>query len=139
MKIVHLEIPGEAIGKQRPRATNKGGYVRIYTPKETINYESYVKALFVQNYPEFIPLDIPLKINIVIIRTIPKSVSQKIKDKMLSGEIKVMVKPDLDNVVKTIFDALNRITYTDDNLISEVYAKKIYGEIPKVIIEIESY
>ena len=39
---VKLKILGEPMGKQRPKATSINGYVRTYTPKETVNYESMV-------------------------------------------------------------------------------------------------
>lgn len=135
--MIRLTIPGEPVGKQRPRAVKRGEFVQMYTPKETVNYESYVKSLFVQAYPEHVPFSVPLKVDIAITRTIPKAVSQKMKDKMLNGEFRVMTKPDLDNVIKTLFDALNKVAYTDDNLIDEVHAKKFYGEVPKVEIIID--
>lgn len=130
--MIRLTIPGEPVGKQRPRAVNRGGFVSMYTPKETVNYESYVKSLFVQAYPEHVPFDVPLKVDIIVTRTIPKTVSQKMREAMLSGEFKVRTKPDLDNVVKTLFDALNKVAYTDDNLIYDLHAIKSYGEVPKV-------
>ena len=42
---------------------------------------------------------------------IPQSKSKKQKEKMITGEIKPIVKPDVDNVAKSILDALNGIIY----------------------------
>ena len=39
---VSFNISGPMRGKQRPRATRQG---RIYTPKETVNAEAYIKYL----------------------------------------------------------------------------------------------
>ena len=59
---------------------------------------------------------------------IPQSKSKKQKEKMLAGEIKPAVKPDVDNVAKSILDALNGIIYLDDKQIIKLDIKKIYAE-----------
>lgn len=59
---------------------------------------------------------------------IPQSKSKKQKEKMITGEIKPVVKPDVDNVAKSILDALNGIVYVDDKQIIELDIKKIYAE-----------
>ena len=56
---------------------------------------------------------------------------------MLSGEIKPTKKPDADNIVKIICDALNNIAYKDDTQVVDLQVKKIYGGTEKVIVEIE--
>ena len=137
--MIKLTIPGEVVGKMRPRATARNGFARVYTPKETINYESYVKALFAQKYPGFVPMDGPIQMNLLIVRGIPTSVSKKKKDMMMFNEIKVTVKPDIDNVIKTICDALNGLAYIDDKLIAKLCAEKQYGEIPRAEVEINNY
>ena len=47
---------------------------------------------------------------------------------MITGEIKPVVKPDVDNVAKSILDALNGIIYLDDKQIIELDIEKIYAE-----------
>ena len=59
---------------------------------------------------------------------IPQSKSKKQKEKMITGEIKPIVKPDVDNVAKSILDALNGIIYLDDKQIIELNIEKIYAE-----------
>lgn len=132
-----IEVPGEAIAKQRPRATVIGGHAKIYTPKETINYESYIKYIFSQKYPNFVPLESPISMAIHIFKTIPSSQSEKRKELMRKQEIKPTTKPDIDNVAKLISDALNKLAYKDDNQIIELYVKKYYSDYPEVVIEIE--
>lgn len=63
---------------------------------------------------------------------VPKSVSKVKREKMLSGSIKPGVKPDLDNVAKSILDALNGIAYYDDNQITDLKIAKRYSEKPRV-------
>ena len=46
-------------------------------------------------------------------------------------------KPDSDNIIKIILDALNGICYHDDSQVCKIYFEKKYSEIPKVEITIK--
>lgn len=46
-------------------------------------------------------------------------------------------KPDCDNIIKIILDALNGIAFKDDNQVSELQIEKRYGQEDKVEVEIE--
>ena len=45
--------------------------------------------------------------------------------------------PDIDNLIKFVFDALNGIFWKDDKYIAKLSASKMYGEEPRTVIEIE--
>ncbi|MBW2998667.1 RusA family crossover junction endodeoxyribonuclease [Candidatus Woesearchaeota archaeon] len=47
--------------------------------------------------------------------------------------------PDLDNLLKFLFDALNKVLWKDDRLIYEVHARKTWGSEPKLILGVEEY
>lgn len=47
------------------------------------------------------------------------------------------VKPDIDNCVKGIFDALNGIAWKDDNLVVEQQSIKRYDANPMIVIKIQ--
>lgn len=47
-------------------------------------------------------------------------------------------KKDIDNLCKTVLDALNKIFYKDDSQIVKLYASKRYAENPRVEIKIQS-
>jgi Holliday junction resolvase RusA-like endonuclease len=103
MTPILLTIPGEPIAKARPRWAKWG----IYTPKKTVNYETLVKELFATRYPGFKPIiDLPLRIELRAYFAIPKSKSKKTQALMLRHEIRPTKRPDLDNVMKTVLDAL---------------------------------
>lgn len=40
MKQIRFTIPGQPFGKQRPKFSRAGAYVKTYTPKETTSYET---------------------------------------------------------------------------------------------------
>jgi Holliday junction resolvase RusA-like endonuclease len=45
-------------------------------------------------------------------------------------------KPDLDKLVRAVFDAGSGLIWTDDHVIAEMNAMKIYGEKPGVLISV---
>ena len=49
MSEVEFEIVGEPKGKGRPRFARIGNGVRSYTPKETHNYESFIKVSYINS------------------------------------------------------------------------------------------
>lgn len=130
---IELTIPGEPQGKQRARWAPKG----TYTPTKTVNYETYIKELFVIKYPDFILLEGPLRIRLLICYTIPASMSNKRKRMMESGELLPTKIPDYDNVAKTVGDALEKIVYKDDKQICNAVIDKIYSPRPRLEIRIE--
>ena len=68
---------------------------------------------------------------------IPKSTSKKKKDMMLKGILLPDKKPDVDNVLKCICDALNKVAYDDDKQIISMNIVKYYSENPCVVIRLE--
>ena len=73
-----------------------------------------------------------MRIRIQAIYQIPKSFSKKRTATALDGLIRPQVKPDIDNVVKVVCDALNKIAYKDDTQVVEIAACKLYGVEPMV-------
>jgi Holliday junction resolvase RusA-like endonuclease len=67
---------------------------------------------------------------------IPKSASKKNKQLMNNGGIRPTKKPDLDNIMKIVCDALNKVAYADDSQIVSAIVKKFYDEMPRVEIDI---
>ena len=126
-------IPGKPMGKQRPRVLKNG---ISYTPKETVNYEVYVKQCYLEEYAGKELLNGPVKIKIEAYMPIPKSASKKIQKAMKAGQIRPAKKPDWDNIGKIITDALNGIAYDDDKQIVSCLVEKYYSDAPMVYVEI---
>ena len=112
-----------------------GKGVRLYDPKTSRDYKAYV-ARIAQGHAPKEPIETTLSVNLVIYRQIPKSTSKKKREKMLSGEIRPTVKPDIDNLSKSILDACNGIIYKDDSQIVGLNATKYYSDSPGAEIEI---
>lgn len=67
---------------------------------------------------------------------IPKSTSKKKRKEMLEHRLRPTVKPDLDNVAKLIYDALNGVAWYDDNAIVDARVQKFYSDEPRVEVSI---
>lgn len=130
-----IVIPGEPRGKGRPRFTRSG---HTYTPTETAEYEDMVRAIYMQQYGrQRISDETPIRMVISAFYKIPKSASKKKRSQMIEYKIRPTKKPDLDNIIKIVSDALNGIAYKDDTSIVEIKCCKSYSEEPKVIVKIE--
>lgn len=126
-----ITIPGKPQAKQRARVM-KNGFA--YTPKKTVNYENWVKWLYIQQVKRP-ATDKPVKVKITYFHQIPKSTTKKNRALIQSGLLKPTIKPDIDNIMKSILDALNKTAWLDDSQIVSVTAEKVYAEEPKVVVE----
>lgn len=129
---IKLTVPGNPQGKQRPKAMRKGQFTGIYTPEKTVNYETYIKELFVTKYPDFMPMVGPLIMQFTAFVSIPASTSQKKKALMLDGLIIPEKTPDIDNILKIIMDALESVAYKRDSQIAVAVNVKLYSERPRL-------
>ena len=131
MKIDFI-VQGKVQAKQRPRFNGKFAY----TPKETIAYENWVKTCYSMKYPVLL-LKKPLKVKIIAYYEVPKSASKKKQQQMLNDEIYPTVKPDTDNIAKSILDSLNGIAYLDDKQVVKLEVEKYYAANANVAVMIE--
>lgn len=116
-----IRIPGPMRGKQRARVTRFGAY----TPPETVAAEKAIGfyARTAQAPVMIGPVELMIAIEVEPAASWPK----KRRAEALAGRIIPTKKPDLDNVVKLIGDALNGIAWLDDAQIARVTAAKAYA------------
>ena len=132
-----FEVPGAIKGKGRPRVNSYTG--TVYTPTTTKDYEYLVEQYFLLKYPKFKPLEGRLSVSITAIFNIPKSTKKQDVSKMLENTISPTKKPDIDNIVKIILDAMNKFAFKDDTQITKLSVEKIYGTEEKILVSIEEY
>ena len=130
MAFYEFFVPGKPFGKQRPRVTRSG---HAYTPDQTVMYENLVKTTFLQQYPDCVPGGGPVFIEIGAVFPVPQSWPKKKQAQALDRKI-YPGKPDVDNIMKIIQDALNNVAYKDDSQIYSAYVLKFYAECPGVKI-----
>lgn len=135
--MIRFIVDGAAVPKQRPRL---GGRT-AYTPKKTRDYEERVRSAFRSSYYGFVPVFMkgtPVKACIEIIQQIPKSWSNSKTIKAERGEIVPTSRNgDVDNIAKSILDALNGLIYEDDCQVTTLMVVKRYGADPYAIVRFE--
>jgi len=140
--LIELDIPGEPQGKQRAKARMFGKgqkrHVMTYTPEKTVSYETFIKELFAIKYPDFEPVESALEMNLVLWLMIPTSASNKKKQLMEAGKLRPKKRPDNDNVLKAVMDALEGLAYKNDSQIVDTSTRKYYAKKPCLGIMIHS-
>lgn len=132
---VKFTVFGEPKGKGRPRFNTRTGHA--ITPKDTVNYETLVHMEYLNQCGNArFPDDAMLDMRIKAYYSIPQSKSKKKKELMRAGVIRPTKKPDMDNCIKIIADALNKIAYHDDTQIVDCQVRKFYSDDPKVEVRI---
>jgi Holliday junction resolvase RusA-like endonuclease len=134
--MIEFEVLGEPCSKGRPRFRQMGTFYQVYTDEKTHNYENLVKLSFLNSGGTKIEGDVPLSVEIVFYMSIPKSVSKKKHVQMVNKEIRPLKKIDLDNGIKIILDALNKVAFNDDKQVVEIKSSKYYSENPRAEVKI---
>ena len=130
-------IPGEPTGKARPKVVRNGPFTKAITPEKTVLYENLVKVEFQRQCPAATIIEEPVFMRIRCFYALAKNDSRKKRAAKLNGAIRPTKKPDIDNCIKIIADALNGLAYVDDTQIVAVVAEKYFAEIPRVEVIIE--
>ena len=130
--MIKFTIPGEPKAKARPRVTKSG---HAYTPDKTIEFENWVKLCYQESCDEVFH-DGEIMASIVCYFRIPESKSKKKQFDMESGIIRPTKKPDLDNLAKSVLDALNGLAYSDDSQIVGLEINKYYSLTPRTEVEL---
>ena len=131
-------IPGAPVGKGRPRVAVQGGHAHAYTPQRTKDYEWLVQKCFAAQKCAVMPRGEALSVTVEAVCPVPESATKKQRAEMLEGRTLPTKKPDADNVLKIILDALNGVAYEDDRQIVALAIRKTYGEKPVVRVEIRT-
>lgn len=136
---ISFTVLGEPQGKGRPKFSRQGGFVKTYTPDKTVLYENLIRTEYLRQCPSLRFADKePLTMHIRAYYSIPKSVSRKRQAAMAEGLIRPVKKPDADNIIKVVADALNKLAYRDDADLVQVSLIKFYSRQPRLEVEIES-
>lgn len=137
--MIRFTYYGEIRGKGRPRFRNTGKFVQTYTDKDTQDYEMSIKEAYLQaNQESYMNPEIPLRLDMFVYHQIPKSTSNKRKQAMLDRRIRPTKKPDIDNILKSVCDALNKVAFYDDTQIVDIFVEKYYDETPRLEILIRN-
>ena len=124
--VMEFAIKGTMVPKGRPRATIRGEHAVMYTPKNTVQFEQYVKQAATQYAPPILlsgALDVHLSFYMQRPQSLPNKIQYHTK------------RPDIDNLTKSVLDALEGVIYERDSQIYLLNVTKEYG-IPRCEVRI---
>ena len=118
-------VPGEPEGKARPKVNTKTK--TAYTPQKTRTYEAKIRGCYsLQGGGKY---EGAVKVKVTAFFRIPKKYTKKERELIQAGKLLPTKKPDGDNIVKAVLDALNGLAYDDDKQVTshEVMKRYAYG------------
>ena len=135
---VTFTIPGQPQGKGRPRVGRIGTAARMFTPAKTVAYEGLI-AHAAQSAMAGRPMfEGPVVVDMELHCQVPASWSKKKQAAALAGELLPTTKPDIDNVVKAVFDGCNGVLWRDDVQAYRLSVVKRYSAMPGVVVTAEA-
>lgn len=133
--MIKFVVYGEPVAQGRPRASRVAGHVRMYDPAKSRSYKDYVRLVAAEQSPEKL-LEGPLVVLLKVFKPIPRSFSKKKAEQAEGCIVRPVTKPDVDNYVKILCDALNGVIWRDDSQVVELNVGKYYGNKPRIEVEI---
>ncbi len=130
--MIEFFIPGKPVPKARPRLGKHG----VYTPAKTKAAEELIRNIAAREYGEEEPVVTAVKLAVSFAMPVPKSWPKQKRFDAFSGEMYPLSHPDLDNMVKTVSDALNGVIYVDDSQIVELRCQKAYMAEPGTYVTV---
>jgi Holliday junction resolvase RusA-like endonuclease len=128
-----VNIAGPVTGKGRHRTTRSG---HTYTPEKTASAQNRVAhelAIAWRQPPCVDALSLTVEIRVPV----PVSKSKKFRDLALASGVFPTSKPDIDNVVKLLADAGNKIVWNDDAQITRLFVSRRYAADPGMTVTVE--
>ena len=135
--MIQLSIPGEPIGKKRPRFARRGKITVAYNDQQTEEGKFIAQVLAQANGQT---INGPIEMTMTATKSRPKSHYGTGRN---SGKLKPSApayptnKPDLDNILKFVCDCFNEILFKDDAQVVSIQAIKRYGDNPRTEITLE--
>lgn len=127
MASISFTVYGRPVPKGRPRFNSKTGVV--YPPKRTVDFERSVRSAASMAMRGHVILTGAVFLEVSSYFMVPKSWSKKKRIDALSGDAWHSCKPDGDNLLKAVCDALNGVVWMDDAQCSMKTIKKRYCDI----------
>lgn len=135
--MIQFTVLGEPVAQGRPRASTVGGHIRMYDPAKSSDYKDYVR-LTASTYAPAKPLTGALGMMLLVYRPIPKSFSRKKAAEAEAGILRPTVKPDADNYLKGVKDALKGVIWQDDSQVVDAFVSKRYSSKPRIEVKIQT-
>lgn len=116
-------IPGNPKPQGRPRFFRRGKFVGTYDPDDSKDFKHKVATYFKASGGSV--MEGPISMDMKCIFKRPKRLMTK---KSPDGMVPCDKRPDADNLIKAVLDALNGLAYHDDGQVSCIRVWKVYHE-----------
>lgn len=130
-----FEVPGKPQGKGRPRAYAAGGHARMYTPDKTAVYENWIRMNYLEAHPG-VRFAGPVELEVYAYFEVPRSYGKARAAACRANETRPTAKPDADNILKAVADALSGTAYADDSAVVAMSVEKRYGGTARLSISL---
>jgi len=140
-ELFHIDIPLAVTppGKGRARVYSRNEITRAVTPRRTVQFEELIRSYAgAQGVVRPIEQGIPIWLTLKFTCRIPTSFSQAKRFAAIAGDIRPVTRPDIDNQIKMVMDALNKVAWYDDSQVVDIHAVKVYGITPWLAITAET-
>jgi len=114
--VIRIKIKMEPIPKGRPKMAMANGRVWTYTPTKTQKAQDYLSEYLARHSDKAFSCHIPVKLSAVFYRTKSKALPRQ--------DVLPVRKPDLDNFLKLLVDAMNGVLIADDAQITTMLVRK---------------
>jgi Holliday junction resolvase RusA-like endonuclease len=138
-----LMIPREAwigVGDRAfiPKVNVKKIFIQQYPDPDTEAYEKMIReyAGLLMNTKRLAPTEKPVALLVHSFRPVPQSWSKSDQARALAGHLLPTSRPDGDNYLKVIQDALNETVWHDDSQVVDARIIKRYDSNPGMRVEI---
>lgn len=108
-----------------------------YTPARTKYFSLEVRRVIAKVFGNRSPVAGPVKLTMTFVMEVPRSWPKWKREAALEGLIVPTGRPDMDNLEKALLDAFNETLIVDDAYVIDRQARKIYGEVPKILARVE--
>lgn len=122
-----LVVEGKSMPWQR---TGRGR--KLYTQEPTRDFKRIVATAAI-NQIGLLKVAGPLEVYLRFYITVPDSWTQKAKGEAIRGEILPTGVPDLDNLAKSVLDAMTQIVWCDDAQIVRLTIEKTYASMAGLV------
>lgn len=121
-----MKYRGKVVAKERPRMGKNG---HVYTPKETREYETLIRdkareAMKEQGLTQFAA---EVCVHLTIHDKIDPALPDWVKRIAEAGYIHKTDGGDIDNKLKAVLDALNKVVYADDRQVIQSFKVRKYS------------
>lgn len=136
MSEFELYISGEPVAQGRPRFTSIHGYTQAVDPAKSHEFKQLVARMAREKMSQEPLMEGPLCLFLKVTRVPPKSWPKYRRKDAIEGREGITSKPDLDNYVKIVLDALNGVVFADDSCIVRICASKRWSFVPGMSVRI---